>query len=75
MFWYSYIIYVRIVYTMANMLKARAWARNTLIVGNRQVAFTMEEMHRHRRGRERGGASDRDDYVYLVGMTFQMCLF
>ena len=31
---------------MSNMINARAWAKNTLITGNRHVVFTLEDMNR-----------------------------
>ena len=40
---------------MANLLNARAWAKNTLIVGNRHVVFTLEEMYRQSEEKGEGG--------------------
>ena len=40
---------------MSNLLNARAWAKNTLIVGNRHVVFTLEEMNRQSEEKGEGG--------------------
>ena len=41
---------------MSNLLNARAWAKNMLIVGNRHVVFTLEEMNRQSEEKGEGGA-------------------